>query len=402
MPQTGKLGGLPLRIDLIDPPFHYCAGDVIIGTVSRKAHVVSPRGWVTINLLGRAKTKLERRSGKHTHTFRGRFHFFDMNQMKQKIHDGPLHVPPGGEPVSWPFSITIPTHANPRSVRSGNGPDNSYLSIEPNDIANHQLPSTFAASYYGFGPDFEGYVEYYLEAELRLEGHSHVDKATYPIFFRAPSTLTPISNFERRSAVANATVSSLHMVPGMEAAELSFKQKAQTFFGSTKIPNFSFTSEFSSPTMIQLGHPLPVPFLLRVKPRPDQTSDIIRDVLQTVYLESMRMEIKSRTDVMTPSHGFSSNHTTTHVEDTDLAFASFFNRLKARGPIVVPQGADADFLNIGEHLELQIFADKVKVLGQVVTKFLGVKKLYPNFKTYNIKHSHFIEWEVILKIADQT
>jgi hypothetical protein len=79
MPQAGRTTGpnLDIHLDNIGRP--YQPGDIITGQVVRRAHAVSAQASVTIQLLGRAKSKIvvTRHHGNSTSRsfYRSRYNF---------------------------------------------------------------------------------------------------------------------------------------------------------------------------------------------------------------------------------------------------------------------------------------------------------------------------------------
>jgi hypothetical protein len=400
MGRTVRKCGPALSIQLSNSSEIFQPGAIIRGNVIRKAHVVSVAGRINIKFLGRSKTKIKQRSsGDRKTDYRGCANFFTIYQMRQTIHAGPLHVAPNGEPAIWPFVIAIPEYPNPTAVCSGNSQKHNYISVKPEDIAEQPLPGTFYCQQPGWGNDFEGYVEYWLEATIHLEGRSHVDKAILPIKIYAQSTTTAVADLALRERSTFCRVSTLRMIPGMEHADIGFKQKVQKLFGSSKVPRYHFQAQIQAPSVIQLEHPDPVPFSIRAIPLPEKISSAIRDVPQVITVESVEMRIKSCWEVMCPGNFLSSTHTESGNASTDLGLKSFFPELKRHGPIVVPQGEDAEYVNIGEHLELKLHLSWVYAFGRAVKRL--PRQLYPSFTTYNIKHKNFIKWAVTLQVADQ-
>ncbi|POS75898.1 hypothetical protein DHEL01_v205711 [Diaporthe helianthi] len=340
MPQAGRTTGpnLDIHIDNIGRP--YQPGDIITGRVVRRTHVVSPEASVTIQLLGRAKTKLvvTRNAGNSTtySYYRSRFNFvwlnrplhplhmspsphasahgaeFDAGYMhtKQRLHKGPIHVPSSNSPVAWEFAIEIPTRPSPRTVGSATrNPDASYLPLDAASIAEHPLPSSFTTSGSRGNTRFEAYVEYHLEATLTQQRHSSSGSnnltASLPLHIRAPPpTLAAAAaadfGLERRSAQLAAT--SYRLVPGMEDAELTFRQKSRKFFGSAKVPAFGFTLQYDCPSVIQLDSPVPIPLRVRIVPDGRRTSEVLQGVPQVVVLVSLEMVLKADTFVIAPGH----------------------------------------------------------------------------------------------------
>lgn len=226
-------------------------------------------------------------------------------QTRQQLHQGPIHVPSSSEPVSWEFAIEIPTRPSPRAVTSEmKDPEASYLPLATAD--EHPLPSSFATSGRRHNTRFEAYVEYHLEATLHQQGssshHGGGDSlvATLPICVRAPPMPYPLTDFDLRRRSAPFAASSYRLVPGMETAELTFKQKSKKFFGSSSVPMFGFTLQYDSPGVIQLDNPAPVPFRVRVVPDGRRTSEVIQGVPQVVTLSSLELVLKADTCVIAP------------------------------------------------------------------------------------------------------
>lgn len=332
MPQAARTTGpnLDIHLDSIGRP--YQPGDVITGRVVRRAHAVSPQALVTIQLLGRAKSKIvvTRHNGNNTtHSYyRSRYNFvsilcttpifspqdadtideqFDAGYMqtRQQLHQGPLHVPSSAEPVSWEFAVEIPTRPSPRAVVSEmKDPEACYLSLNAGNAADYPLPASFANSGRRHNTRFDAYVEYHLEATLVQQGgksrHGDTITATLPVRIRAPPMPYPLTDFDLRRRSAQFTASSYRLVPGMETVELTFKQKSKKFFGSSKVPMFGFTLQYDCPGVIQLDNPAPVPFRVRVVPDSRRTSEVLHGVPQVVTLSSLELVLKADTCVIAP------------------------------------------------------------------------------------------------------
>ncbi|KAK7719433.1 hypothetical protein SLS63_010071 [Diaporthe eres] len=299
----------------------YQPGDVITGRVVRRTHAVSPQASVTIQLLGRAKSKIvvTRYNGNNTTKsfYRSRYNFnadttdeqFDAGYMqtRQQLHQGPLHVPSSAEPVSWEFAIEIPTHPSPRAVVSEmKDPKACYLPLDTGNVVDYPLPSSFSNSGHKGNTRFHTYVEYHLEATLVQQGgssrHGDTITATLPIRIRAVPMPYPLTDFDLRRRSAQFAASSYRFVPGMETAELTFKQKSKKFFGSSKVPMFGFTLQHEAPAVIQLDNPAPVPFRVRVVPDSRRTSEVLHGVPQVVTLSSLELVLKADTCCIAPGH----------------------------------------------------------------------------------------------------
>ncbi|KAH8812552.1 hypothetical protein F5884DRAFT_785757 [Xylogone sp. PMI_703] len=401
MPRTDLLASPELAIQLSQDQRVFGPGDTIIGNVVRKVHTVSPRAWVTVRLRGRAKTKMivHRRRGNASSTnhYRGRFNFFGPNETCQKLFDGPVHIPPNGDPQVWAFALAIPMRPSFRSVREENDQDNSYLPLTEEAIGASFLPFSFGFENHNWGHQFHGYVEYHLEAQLWLENKSSASIATLPIFIRPVSTAYPLMDFDLKSRTYPGIIKTQRLVPGMGDAELSFRQKTQKLFGSSKVPQFSFSIQVGCPAVIQLQSPVPIPFKIRIIPDPKRTSGIIADVPQNVMLSSLEIELVASTSVI--CKGLFSTHSANATQKFDFGIRGIdLNRI-AQGPVIIPSGSNVQALDVGDLLGLSLNPLHASTRGKPLARF--VDQVYPSFVTYNIRHNHLLRWQLSLKVASE-
>lgn len=253
--------------------------------------------------------------------------------------------------------------------------------------------------------------------------------AVLPIQIRERRMLHPLSDFEIHRGSIGGLVSTYHLVPGMEKADLSFKQKTKQLFGSSKVPTFGYTLHVDCPAIIQLGNPSPIPFSMRLMPNKFQTSGIIHDVDQTVTLTSLEIVLKAHTAVIAPTT-FSSQ--AAH----DVVKHSISLPVTALGQIVNPtveteapsdtkghviptsgaqqkplglilpskwQAGDDTALDIGAGLDFRLYSTHATALGLPISRLamLGGNTM-PGFETYCIRHSHTLKWKVVLEIAGKT
>jgi hypothetical protein len=398
MPITEVEATQELAIQLENRLASYSPGDAIAGRVVRKTHTVSTRGWVTIRLFGRAKSKLtiRRNNGNNTttHHYRGRFNFFAPNGTCQKIFDGPVHIPPDGSLQEWPFTLVIPTGPSPSSVKAGNLQDRSFLPLDVGTIAASSLPSSFAFSNHRWREQFHCFVEYYLEAEFRQEKKSQLSRATLPIVVLATSSTYPFESFDLKARTYSGCIQTQRLIPGLESAELSFRQRTQKWFGSSKVPKFSFSIQVDCPAVIQLQNPNPIPFRIRIVPDRKQSSESLVDLPQTLALTSLYMQIEATTSIICDA-SFSPR---TASGSGTYAFAPKGSVLGIRKPITIESGADSKALDLGALLGLSLHPQHANARGKPLPQF---GKIYPSFVTYNIKHSHRLRWELSLETAGE-
>lgn len=370
--------------------------------------------------------------GTNKHYYRNRFNFFDSTQTRQFLLDGPLHIAPGTvEPAAWPFAVDVPLTPSPRALRSDGGAQKTcYLSLSPEDVASTPLPASFAAEGRHRNVRFEAYVEYHLEATLMTSGaHGKDVTAVFPIQMSAPPLRHAITNFDIHRRSMQNSVSTYHLVPGMETAELTFKQKTKQLMGSSKVPMFGYTMHVDCPAVIQLGNPAPIPFLIRIVPDPKRTSEVIHDVDQTVVLTSLELVLKAHTATVAPST-FSSQHAhDTFKHSISLPVAALGQRLNplvtreappvdsksdAQQPpasaqqkvcgLILPskwQAGDEAALNIGAAMDFRLSSTHATALGQPIARTAG-GVITPGFESYCVRHNHTLKWKISVEIAGKT
>lgn len=306
MPRAIKRRSPGLEIGLTEKESFF-PGETIIGTVSRSLHIVDPEARLTIRFRGSAKVKLEvvRGGGQNQsrQIYRRRINFFERD-VTQQLYRGPIHIPENpAEPLTWPFAITIPPLAHQRMFESG-APDTKYL--KPTDAGAYELPATFSN---GFGSRDEFYVEYVLDATLR-DSKGNTIEAVLPITILRSYTPSPINEFGIQHHLGQyRQVSTFLLDPAYQGTELSLKQKAKEFFQFSTVPTLIFALEVTYPTLVQLGHPEPIPFHFRAKLRDRGTSDIVRGTDPALIVTRFRVKLKEFSTGIVP--GTFSNHEAT-------------------------------------------------------------------------------------------
>lgn len=388
MPHTTKNGNPGLLVNFISPPgWTFAPGDTVIGTVVRHSCIVSPEATVTIALIGRVKTKIHKSSGNSSAQFRERKQLFGPPTTSQVLCRGPLHLPPKEERsgdndlLSWPFSITIPTQSK-----------------EEVGKANRTLPGTFYSSNLDSLAPSEGFVEYYLEAQLRYNrrGSFEILKSTCPITLRRfPGT--SLLSYNMKKHTVDRTFCSPRLLPGMENADLTMKQKAQKFFGSSKVPELHYKAEMSWPCSIQLDNPSHFPFILNIIPQQEKSCAGIRGVGHEIRLTSIRMCIKGKTTVTAP--GKFSKHSFYHDNQSsryDLQIGLVLKDLES--PIIFSSEKENKPVNFGNLFQLVLRSDGLTAGKRRLSK---ISDLYPSFSITGITHSHWLDIDVILSVVGE-
>ncbi|KZL63635.1 integral membrane protein [Colletotrichum incanum] len=410
MPQTELKQSPDLSIQLLNPQTPLYGGSVILGHVVRKSHIVASSATVRVRLLGRAKAKLVVDRGNNSKSYyRSRFNFWPDSAVTDVVHQGPIHVAPGGgEHQAWAFALALPKHTDAQSVNAcGGDRAKEACFLRPGGragsaagIPEQPLPGSFYLDGRGFSKKWHGFVEYWIEAELVVQGKSSTVKAALPVkVFSPPTPAPPIGDFGLVRRNMTRCVTSQRLLPGMEQAELSFKQKTQKFFGSSKVPSFHYTLNVQYPTVIQMGSESSIPFLLHLSPNREKTTDVIEDVPQTVTIKSMHLELQSITGIICP--GTLDSHEASKTRN--LCLARISSLYPSTGDnIVLPYGSQEEPLDLGGILNL-----RVDTLGRVLhgtsnwRDSLGMTIL-PTFVTYCVKIEHVLRWEVHLSVVGET
>lgn len=429
MPPISPINNNMLRISLGERN-HYHAGATITGTVTRAAHFVDSDATLTIKFLGRAKVKIVIARGQGTATYRSRYIFWNNRHppVSAILHKGPVHVPPGvEEPQSWPFAITIPTSIPERTIYQEES-DATYL--KPGDPETIQLPGSFTFNDDSFwGNDAEAYVDYHLQAVLQnSKGHSC--EAIVPIMIHGPSSPIPITDFGVRSFRGKMMTFNTHrLVPGLAQAKLSFSQKAQHVFGSSKVPILVFQVTANTPSVLQLGNSSIIPFQVQGHMVKDRTSEVLRDVQPSLVITKFELTLTAITKVLAPGNF----NTYDEKGETSWIIASYAKapqepqHAASTSPLPASAGGSskgdsgskgsskADKVTRAEDpnfesppdantlilpMELAPFPlDLGQALQIRIPTAMKNARLSPSFKTFNIHNTHTLGWELTLEAA---
>ncbi|KAF9878416.1 hypothetical protein CkaCkLH20_03908 [Colletotrichum karsti] len=409
MPTTCRKGGPDLSLQLVDPSTPLYPGSVVLGHAVRKSHIVAANATVRVRLQGRAKAKLVVDRGNNSKSYyRSRFNFWSQGAIADVVHNGPVHVAqgPGAEAQSWPFALALPTHTDAGAVNAAltEKEREACFLRAPGDVRGslgvpeQPLPGSFFFEHSGFGKSWHGFVEYWLEAELVVEGKRKMVEATLPVrVWSVPSPSPPIADFGLVGRTMAGCVSTQRLMPGMEEAKLSFKQKSQKFFGSSKVPTFHYSLRVEYPTRIQLGNPSTIPFRLKLTPDREKSSDVIEDVPQRVIIKSATLEVHSTTAVICP--GSFDPHEASKSRKACIGKTNkFINEIDG---IVIPSSSKEEPLDLGAVMDLRLNAT-----GSVpdASRFGAgaYLTLAPTYTTYCVQLHHMMKWEIQVLIAGES
>jgi hypothetical protein len=274
---------------------------------------------ISLTFSGRAKTKIHKSNGNTSSTHRGRAPLFSQHH---KLYDGP-HTSKAGECVQFPFSLNFPA-ATQNLPSQGDFRQDARFQEE----AGHPLPPTFAASNHGFSKSFKSFVEYLLNAEIRMPGidvsvlmiNQNQGDEGIPILYEQPRLqASEVARFPPRSFTDYITLQNEHLLPE-EERPTGFRQKAKFALSSDKYPTYSFSIRGTIPTDVFIGQPL----TLSLAVHPD-ANRCTAPVHPAVTLRWLRAEARQYITVRA-EHGFFSSEESS--KDTHLPLA--------RGAIVQP------------------------------------------------------------------
>lgn len=398
-----------LNIELATPSGStFAPGDTIIGNVVRKSHIVTPHANLKLSLWGQTGTKIIQQYGDDHREYKAKWILF--NARWDQLFRGPVHVPAETDRKEdyWttPFSVDIPTRPSESWVKFHPQAE-SYLPLDSASVALQMLPGTFSSHQDGFYGSNHGFIEYYLEAVLTYSyGGSTVSrKATRPIVLCHTSIEPPLTFYEHQRYPKIFKVCSQRLTPGMEDARLSFGQKTQKFFRSSKVPTFSYTVDIVVPKKVQLDSPLPIPFTVRITSLPDESSESIRGTLQTIQIHSVKLSIKGITDIRAP--GWSGLHSYFHTITKKYDSISLLD--PSNSPVVLSIGgksekdgsSSSESVDVGSLFGLCLRPNGLQKGNPPRVRNM-IRFIYPDFTSYLVKHANRLSWEVCLSVAGES
>ncbi|KAJ5259632.1 hypothetical protein N7478_012613 [Penicillium angulare] len=382
----------------------FAPGDNIIGNLVRGASIITPEATVKIDLVGRMETSI-RTGGKahsnHKKTYAEHILLFESQETL--IHNGPLHLPhDSDEKLNFEFSIKIPERPkkHPYHVYTK---VTSHLPVDNPDHPDHKkLPPPFASgnlSMFGNVESAQAEVKYFLVATLRYKsaGHVKIHAITWPFKIRYSSTKT-IEEYQIRQVQSEAKVQSQRLLPGMKDATLSLHQKTRNLLRSSKVPEFYFNMTVSSPMSIRFSDPEPLRISVQFDPLPEKTSDDIKDIVREIRVDSIKIFLRATTDIrFTSNPEHTRRHCDTHTKTSNLGLDKMLSLLES--PLVVSTGKGNKPLNLGDMFQLTM--NEFGMLSGN-KRLYPTPRLYPDFTTHSIRHTHGLDFKVNVKIDGES
>ena len=375
-----------LQIQLNDPRRVYSPGDSLTGNVVFTTSPDRAVGSVQIILLGRAKTKMVQHRGQNRRVYRGRANLFRIGDISFEIN----RTRKSGTFV-WPFSFTIPEHPIAGQVGWQWKQEGSYLSSSA-DTSKIPLPSTFSVNGHGIGSRFHARTDYSIQVEVVEPANSSMfsrrtsTKALYP--FHLISThpaRTPICDFDLRVSQSTDRIRTLRLLPEYVNAKLTIGERTKSIFRPSTLPSFAFDFTVTTPNVLQVGNPSPVPLLIAVKARANG-STINLDNPPRMRLISFRLAIKSHTTAR--AQGSIWEHHDNTADTVELCRMTL-----AQDNPIFSNSHDLKCQDDSSSLQLD--------LGEIFNVRLRPGLLCPSFATYNIVHYHSMIYKLAFECAGE-
>lgn len=412
----------PLAISVADQT-RFRAGDTIVGAVHRATHCVDSDATLTVKFWGRTKVKIRKSNGQTTSTYRSRYNFWGDRDPAVNIvvYRGPIHLPRDAtEPLTWPFALRIPSQLSHTVITQ----ERMEGFLKPGASAAAHLPGTYVFHYDGFwSTNFEAYVEYHLEATLR-DSKGHTFECRLPIYMEGASSPIPITDFGLECQRGMSVVLTGHRLdPALATAKLTFSQKAQQVFGSSKVPTLTFQVTAHTPTVLQLENPNLVPFHVKGALVKERTSQSLQELAHSIVITRFVLKLRANMEALAP--GTFSNHEEGDDESWKLVEYSSAVLPHVNTNTAAASDSTSDVKNVsgsGERAEKrQLYAepppdvdtlllpldsapfplDLGQALNIRVPGSVGSRRVTPSFTTFNIRNKHQLSWEMTVQTAEE-
>ena len=384
-----------LSFELDNPRVHYSPGDTLSGQVVLNTAEEVAIGKVVVSFWGRAKSRIIQQHGQAVTYHRGRTQFFKQELV---LYEGQYTHKP--DTFRWRFEFIVPHHADPGSILMSPGgekwkPKEHFRGTSDENNLDLTLPPSCYHSRHMFGRHAECFIEYVLDVTLiEPEGLHHVRGpqskiSTYPIVFHPLSTPEPIQNYNFTTHLRLFTISTLKLLPDHAGTSLGFRDRARSIFQRDTIPKFSFSLTVQAPSIIQLMHPNPIPFLITLTPDLSQGMTTIdtSTSLPIIRLKAAKVDLKTYIRCRAPGT-FSDSKT---HEIPILSYKTLNPPLAMAHGMTDPSDATLD---LGQLCDMRL--GNAKIGSRLETP------LTPNFTTYNISRVYHLLWELEVECADKT
>jgi len=391
-----KLENAPgLSFELDRPQSHYSPGDIISGHVILHTAEDSAIGRIIVNFWGRTKSRIIQQHGQAVTYHRGRTQLFNLEKI---LYEGQYTHKPGS--FTFPFDFTVPDRADPEKILASEKwkPKEHFPGTTDENNLELTLPASNHHTRIMFGRRAECFVEYVLCVTVAEPEGLHVIRkaqsktSTMPITFHPLSTPEPIQDWDPTTDSRNITISTLKLLPEHAGTSLGIRDRARSIFQRDSIPKFSFNVQVDAPSVIQLLHPSPIPFLITITPdlSPQSTTIDTSQGLPVVRLRSATIELK------------------THVRCR--AAGTFSDSKTYEIPILANKPINQQLSYSDKSRDISLTAGEGTLdLGKLCDLRLGNANLgskieaplCPSFNTFNVAREYHLIWELELECAEK-
>ncbi|KAI1626299.1 hypothetical protein EDD37DRAFT_626890 [Exophiala viscosa] len=222
----------------------------------------------------------------------------------------------------------------------------------------------------------ECFVEYVLEARVTEAEDLHrtrspkVNKSTYPIVFHPSSTPKPIEEYNLLTKNQLFSITTMRLLPQYTGTMLRIRDRARSIFRPRSMPRFSFILTVQSPTIIQLFHPDPIPFLISVTLDPSSENRNIAEPYPEIVLRSLKVDLRSWVGYRADQY-------------SELTWASTpIHACNMLNQVLAPTEDGGAPLNIGTLYNFR--------LGNAILGSQADSQLYPTFTSYDIVRKYLL------------
>lgn len=391
--KTENAPGLSFELD--HPQSHYSPGDLISGRVILNTAEDSAIGKIAVNFWGRTKSRIVQQHGQAVTYHRGRVRLFNQEKI---VYETQYTQKPGS--FTFPFDFIVPDRADPSTILASEKwkPKEHFPGTTDENNLELTLPASNHHNRIMFGRQSECFCEYILEATVtEPNGLHHIRKAqskssTLPIIFHPLSTPEPIQDWKHVTDSHHIMITTLKLLPEHAGTSLGVRDRARSLFQRNSIPKFSFDVQVQAPSIIQLFHPTPIPFLVTMTPdlSPSNTSIDTTHGLPLVVIRRATIQLKTHVRCRAPGT-FSDRKS---YEITLISNKPINQRIPISGKSIDMSSATSEgALDLGQLCDIR--------LGNAQLGSKLETPLCPSFSTYNVAREYQLIWELEIECAEK-
>ena len=392
-----------LTILLDDNNCLYRPGDTVRGRLQLTLDKDSVIGRVSVQLCGRAVSKIVQLNGQSTSVFHGAVELF---REEQVVHND--HYTHKSGVMSWLFAFQIPTSIDASIVQSKWKARDGFLAKSSDRSPDLlPLPPTFHQVDRKSGKAWRAFVAYTIDATVSEPDGSklpktHTQNTSLPIYVTlATQDIVDYDNPQFRRGTTTAFVVKTQTLLLGSVQSSSTTQRISSLFRSSKLPKFTFDVDISYQSVLQISHHEPIRFIVSASPRTDAHSTTIQPDMLTffrypsLHVKHLKLYLETVTDIRCRSllgdSCASARYEIPLIDckftDAQIAMRSLAwdqkNGTEQDLPMEIDFGKECD-----SHLRRQ-------------QQGPGNSTITPSFRTYNISRRYHLTWIIDLECAGE-